>query len=134
MNRVYPFPLGMNSTCYELNEGAKTRFFEIFYVEYDPYSVYRLKNMGTLKESVLGKYIEHIDPQMIDDDSTFFLYKIETYYANPMITDPWEFNESITKYEQYYFSLFDDMVKFCSDKWGINPMDFVGKKSTHIPT
>ena len=131
MNRSYPIPLGMKGTCYEMREGAKTRFFEIFYVKYDPDNVDRLKNMGTLKYSKLAEYLEHIDPQMIHD-STYFLYRVETFYADPIAADSWEFNQSITDYEQYYFSLFDDIVKFCSDKWGIDPMDFVSRKNTRM--
>ena len=131
MNRNFPFPLGMKGTCYEVNDGLKTRFFEIFYVEYDPSKIDRLTNMGVFKESRIAEYLEYINPEMIHD-SIFFLYKFETYCCDPMITDPWEFNEAITEYERHYFSQFDDVVEMCKNKWGVDPMDFVNRKDTNI--
>jgi len=130
--RSYPFPLGMNGTCYELSEGAKTRFFEIFHVAYNPNNVERLKKIDCLNESVLGEFLRHINTQLIDE-STFFLYKLETYYGNPSFSDAWDFNEAIAEYETHYFAAFDAMEQFCKVRWEVDPMKFTTRQNTHIP-
>ena len=130
--RSNALPLGMKGTCCELNEETKTRFFEIHWIEYSPDDVERLKQIDCFEESILGEYLRHINPQAIDE-STFFLYKLETYYADPLIADSWEFNATITEYERHYFALFDTMVQFCTSKWSISPVNFVSRQDTRIP-
>ena len=76
--RSYPFPFGMKGAYYELNEGDRVRFFEIFYIQYSPDEVERLTKIDCLEDSNLGKYLKNIDPRLISD-STFFLYNIHTY-------------------------------------------------------
>ena len=132
MYRCRPFPLGVKGGFYELDEGSRTRFFEIHSVEYDPDKIEYLKKIGSLNDAVIGEYLKNINHQQIDN-STFFLYKLITYYADPTISDQLDFGESIFDYEQHFFAEYDNLREYCIQRWKVDSMGFVRREDTNIP-
>ena len=130
--RYHPFPLEMRGGFYERDENGKTRFFEIHSVKYDPDEIKYLNKIGSLKESIVGGYLHNIHQQLINE-TTFFLYKLLTYYADPTISDQWGFNKSISDYEQHFFTNFERAREFCIENWRIDPIAFLEREKTSIP-
>jgi hypothetical protein len=122
----------MKGCFYEFSEDCKTRFFEINSIKYDTDSIERQKKADVLEVSITGEYLRNLDPKMIED-STYFLYKLCTYYANQKMSDHFDFVKSVYEYEQHFFSDFERLREFCISHWDIDPMCFVQRCETNIP-
>ena len=46
--------------------------------------------------------------------------------------DLWGFNESITEYQEFSFTTFNELLFFVKEKWGITEIDFKPKNETSI--
>ncbi len=132
-NPYHPFPYEMRGQCVEKEENNKTRFFEIFSIKYDKEKKKRLEELGELDSSILGEYLKLLGRPIAESDDVFYLYRLETYYADPEKKDPWLFNESITSYSQYVFPDFDELLEFVNHKWGLALSDFIPIDETNIP-
>jgi hypothetical protein len=69
----------------------------------------------------------------VDDVTTFFLYEINTYYADPTISDQWDFRESVINFEQHHFASFESVREYCINNWKADPISFLARYNTHIP-
>jgi hypothetical protein len=131
-NPYNPFPVDFKGQFCEISENDGTRFFEIHSIPYDSSQTERLKQIGSFEESILGQYIGLVGENNLDTN-VFHLYKLQTYKANPLVKDPWDFNESISEYQEFGFIKFRDLINFCADRWGVSEDDFVPIHKTHIP-
>ena len=132
-NPYHPYPYEMRGQCAERKENNKTRFFQIFSLEYDEKYIKRLKEIDALEHSKLGRYLGWLNRPITDSDNVFYLYKFETYYADPNQDDIELFNESSDCYETYYFQNIDELLEFANHKWGLVLSDFVPSYKTHMP-
>ena len=133
-NPYHPYPYEMRGQCAEKQEKDKTRFFEVHSYKYDKEKIKRLKENDMFEDSGLARKIERLNRPITDSDSVFYLYKFETYYADPNQDDIELFNESSDCYETYYFQNIDELLEFANHKWGLVLSDFVQKHKTHIPS
>ena len=133
-NPYHPYPYEMRGQCAEKQEKDKTRFFEVHSYKYDKEKIKRLKENDMFEDSGLARKIERLNRPITDSDSVFYLYKFETYYADPNQDDIELFNESSDCYETYYFQNIDELLEFANHKWGLVLSDFVPSYETHIPS
>lgn len=131
-NPYAPYPLDLKGTFCEIATAKHVRFFEIYSIKYDVEQVQRLKNMKCLQESIIWQYISLAGEKNIDS-KTYFLYKLKTYIGDISIVDTWDFNENISDYEEYGFTSFNKLIRFCNKNWNISESDFVPIEQTHIP-
>lgn len=110
---------------------GKTTFVEVNTCEYSQTKIERLKQIGSLDQSIIGSFLQLI-PDTIPEN-TQFLYKLESYNANKEIKSAWEFNESITNFQVKAFSSIDDLLAYCSETWSIEATDFTSRDKTDIP-
>ena len=132
-NPYHPYPYEMRGQCAEKQEKDKTRFFEVHSYKYDKEKIKRLKENDMFEDSGLARKIERLNRPITDSDSVFYLYKFETYYADPNQDDIELFNESSDCYETYYFQNIDELLEFANHKWGLVLSDFVPSYKTHMP-
>ena len=133
-NPYHPYPYEMRGQFAEKQEKDKTRFFEVHSYKYDKEKIKRLKENDMFEDSGLARKIERLNRPITDSDSVFYLYKFETYYADPNQDEIELFNESSDCYETYYFQNIDELLEFANHKWGLVLSDFVQKHKTHIPS
>jgi hypothetical protein len=127
----HPLPRAMRGCFCEFKEKGKTRFIEISSIKYDEEAVLRLEKMNCLSESVLGEYIDLTGK--LTNESPLFLYKLQTYLGDAALKDMWDFNDAISDYAQYGFSDFEDLMRFCRNRWGVTMSDFIPIAETNIP-
>ena len=132
-NPYHPYPYEMRGQCAEKQEKDKTRFFQIFSIKYDEEEIKWLKENDMFEHSGYDTYIERLNRPITDSDNVFYLYYIETYYADPNQDDIELFNESSDCYETYYFQNIDELLEFANHKWGLVLSDFVPSYKTHMP-
>ncbi|PXZ03140.1 hypothetical protein DKK70_16460 [Gilliamella apicola] len=132
-NPYHPYPYEMRGQFAEKQEKDKTRFFEIDSYKYDKEKIKRLKENDLFESSYAAMCIEQLNSPITDSDSVFYLYKFETYYADPNQDDIELFNESSDCYETYYFQNIDELLEFANHKWGLVLSDFVPSRETHFP-
>ncbi|MCO6538344.1 MAG: hypothetical protein J6567_10350 [Gilliamella sp.] len=129
-NPYHPFPYEMKGQFFERLEENKTRFIEIYSIEYEKPE----EEDDEWEFSLYSLYIDQLIRPIIDEKEVFFLYKLRTYYADPTLTDnDSAFNQSITSFEQYVFSNFDELLEYVEQRWRIGLSDFVPINETHIP-
>ena len=133
-NPYHPYPYEMRGQFAEKQEKDKTRFFEVHSFKYDEEEIKWLKENDMFEYSGYDTYIERLNRPITDSDNVFYLYYIETYYADPNQDDPELFNESTYCHERYYFQNIDELLEFANHKWGLVLSDFVQKHKTHIPS
>ena len=133
-NPYHPYPYEMRGQFAEKQEKDKTRFFRIYSLEYDKEMIKRFKENDIYEDSRFDSYIRRLNRPITDSDNVFYLYKFETYYADPNQDDIELFNESSDCYETYYFQNIDELLEFANHKWGLVLSDFVQKHKTHIPS
>ena len=133
-NPYHPYPYEMRGQFAEKQEKDRTRFFEVHSYKYDKEKIKRLKENDMFEDSGLARKIERLNRPITDSDNVFYLYKFETYYADPKQDDPELFNESTYCHERYYFQNIDELLEFANHKWGLVLSDFVQKHKTHIPS
>ena len=120
----------MKGQFFERLEENKTRFIEIYSIEYEKPE----EEDDEWEFSLYSLYIDQLIRPIIDEKEVFFLYKLRTYYADPTLTDNNSaFNQSITSFEQYVFSNFDELLEYVEQRWRIGLNDFVPINETHIP-
>ena len=132
-NPYHPYPYEMRGQCAEKQEKDKTRFFEVHSYKYDKEKIKRLKENDMFEDSGLARKIERLNRPITDSDNVFYLYKFETYYADPNQEDLYLFNKSIDCYEAYVFQNIDELFEYANHKWGLVLSDFVPIYETHIP-
>lgn len=132
-NPYHPYPYEMRGQCAEKQEKDKTRFFEVHSYKYDKEKIKRLKENDMFEDSGLARKIERLNRPITDSDNVFYLYKFETYYADPNQEDLYLFNKSIDCYEAYVFQNIDELFEYANHKWGLVLNDFVPIYETHIP-
>ncbi|OCG60463.1 hypothetical protein A9G41_03855 [Gilliamella sp. Nev5-1] len=129
-NPYHPFPYEMRGQFFERFEENKTRFIEIYSIDYKKPE----EEDEEWEFSLYSLYIDQLIRPIIDEEEVFFLYKLRTYYADPALTDnDSAFNQSITSFEQYVFSNFDELLEYAEQRWKIGLSDFVPINETHIP-
>jgi hypothetical protein len=127
-----PFPLEMKGRFYELESSGRTQFFEIYNEEYNLELISRLKKMKSLEDSPLGILIKLVGKENIPAQ-TVQLYKLLTYFANPNLSDSWEFNDSIKDYREIGFCSYKKLENYCLRNWSVDVMNFVPIEETNIP-
>ncbi len=129
-NPYNPYPVDLRGQFCEIPEHDKARFFEINSIKYDPKEIERLRNNGILDQSILGQFIKLINDDNLE--SIYFIYKLQTYIADPSLKDAWEFNKSIIDYKEFGFTSFNDLLNLCKERWGIDKKNFVPIHETNI--
>ena len=132
-NPYHPYPYEMRGQFAEKQEKDKTRFFRIYSLEYDKEMIKRFKENDIYEDSRFDSYIRRLNRPITDSDNVFYLYKFETYYADPNQDEIELFNESSDCYETYYFQNIDELLEFANHKWGLVLSDFVPSYKTHMP-
>ena len=132
-NPYHPYPYEMRGQFAEKQENNKTRFFHISSSKYDLEEIKWLKENDMFEDSWLAWEIEQLNRPITDSDNVFYLYKFETYYADPNQDEIELFNESSDCYETYYFQNIDELLEFANHKWGLVLSDFVPSYKTHMP-
>ena len=132
-NPYHPYPYEMRGQFAEKQEKDKTRFFRIYSLEYDKEMIKRFKENDIYENSRFDSYIRRLNRPITDSDNVFYLYKFETYYADPNQDEIELFNESSDCYETYYFQNIDELLEFANHKWGLVLSDFVPSRETHFP-
>jgi hypothetical protein len=122
-NPYNPFPSEMQGPYCEIAKDDYIQFVSIYYIKYDNEEVLQLKARGAFE----GSRIE---------DTVYFIYRLEIYKGSKdiiKIKDDWEFNKNIFDYEVYGFTMFNSLIDFCSQRWGITVKDFIPLHKTHFP-
>ena len=132
-NPYHPYPYEMRGQFAEKQEKDKTRFFQIFSIKYDEEEIKWLKENDMFEHSGYDTYIERLNRPITDSDNVFYLYKIESYYADPNLEKRDLFIDSINSYERYYFQNIDELLALVNYRWGLVLTDFVPIYETHIP-
>ena len=132
-NPYHPYPYEMRGQFAEKQEKDKTRFFRIYSLEYDKEMIKRFKENDIYEDSRFDSYIKRLNRPITDSDNVFYLYKFETYYADPKQENLSLFNEGINCYERYFFQNIDELLEFANHKWGLVLSDFVPSRETHFP-
>ena len=132
-NPYHPYPYEMRGQFAEKQEKDKTRFFRIYSLEYDKEMIKRFKENDIYEDSRFDSYIRRLNRPITDSDNVFYLYKFETYYADPKQENLSLFNEGINCYERYFFQNIDELLEFANHKWGLVLSDFVPSRETHFP-
>ena len=132
-NPYHPYPYEMCGQFAEKQEKDKTRFFRIYSLEYDKEMIKRFKENDIYEDSRFDSYIRRLNRPITDSDNVFYLYKFETYYADPNQDEIELFNEGINCYERYFFQNIDELLEFANHKWGLVLSDFVPSRETHFP-
>lgn len=132
-NPYHPYPYEMKGQFFEKNESGKTLFIEIYSIEYNQEIIQRYKKQGVWEHSKINKYLNQMIRKIENDDEIFFLYQLCAYYANPTLSDEWEFSCSVSEFEQYVFPNFDELLDYVNQRWGIELKDFVPINETNIP-
>ena len=132
-NPYHPYPYEMCGQFAEKQEKDKTRFFRIYSLEYDKEMIKRFKENDIYEDSRFDSYIRRLNRPITDSDNVFYLYKFETYYADPKQENLSLFNEGINCYERYFFQNIDELLEFANHKWGLVLSDFVPSRETHFP-
>ena len=132
-NPYHPYPYEMRGQFAEKQQNDKTRFFELDSIKYDEEKIKSSIEDDSYKYSLSEIYIERLNRPITDSDNVFYLYKFETYYADPNQEDLYLFNKSIDCYEAYVFQNIDELFEYANHKWGLVLSDFVPIYETHIP-
>ena len=132
-NPYHPYPYEMRGQFAEKQGKDKTRFFRIYSLEYDKEMIKRFKENDIYEDSRFDSYIRRLNRPITDSDNVFYLYKFETYYADPKQENLSLFNEGINCYERYFFQNIDELLEFANHKWGLVLSDFVQSPETLFP-
>ncbi len=132
-NPYHPYPYEMRGQFAEKQENDKTRFFELDSIKYDEEKIKSSIEDDSYKYSLSEIYIERLNRPITDSDNVFYLYKIESYYADPNLEKRDLFIDSINSYERYYFQNIDELLALVNYRWGLVLTDFVPIYETHIP-
>ena len=132
-NPYHPYPYEMRGQFAEKQENDKTRFFELDSIKYDEEKIKSSIEDDSYKYSLSEIYIERLNRPITDSDNVFYLYKIESYYADPNLEKRDLFIDSINSYERYYFQKIDELLALVDYRWGLVLTDFVPIYETHIP-
>lgn len=129
MNQAFENKL--RGTYCQLTDGDHIRFLEIYACEYHIDKIERLRQLGNLEDSVIFSYLKHLKTEV--PGGTRYLFKLMTYYGLSGIKDLWNFNESITQYEEFSFVSLNELLSFVEERWKITAQDFKPKNETSIP-
>ena len=132
-NPYHPYPYEMRGQFAEKQQNDKTRFFELDSIKYDEEKIKSSIEDDSYKYSLSEIYIERLNRPITDSDNVFYLYKIESYYADPNLEKRDLFIDSINSYERYYFQNIDELLALVNYRWGLVLTDFVPIYETHIP-
>lgn len=121
----------LRGTYCQVTEGDLLRFLEIYAYEYNVDKIERLRQIGNLENSVIYSYLKHLKTEF--PVGTCYLFKLMTYYGLSGIKDLWNFNESITQYEEFSFTSLNELLSFVEERWKITALDFKPKNETSIP-
>lgn len=132
-NPYHPYPYEMRGQFAEKQQNDKTRFFELDSIKYDEEKIKSSIEDDSYKYSLSEIYIERLNRPITDSDNVFYLYKIESYYADPNLEKRDLFIDSINSYERYYFQKIDELLALVDYRWGLVLTDFVPIYETHIP-
>lgn len=122
---------GMRGRFCEFQEKGKTRFVEINVIKFDRRQEKRLKSIDCFEDSILNSYMKLINAHI--SENTKYLYKVFTYHGEVGISELYEFNSSMSDYEQIGFANIDSLLEYCKNRWGIDETSFVPKNETNIP-
>ena len=132
-NPYHPYPYEMRGQFAEKQKNDKTPFFELDSIKYDEEKIKSSIEDDSYKYSLSEIYIERLNRPITDSDNVFYLYKIESYYADPNLEKRDLFIDSINSYERYYFQNIDELLALVNYRWGLVLTDFVPIYETHIP-
>jgi hypothetical protein len=128
MKRALPFD--MRGRYCEFDNQIKKRFLEVHVCEYNPKDIEYLKEIDCFEASDIYGFIELISDEI--PDNTYYLYRLDSYFADSKIEDDWEFSQSITDFRQNEFYSITDLLDFCLSTWNITKADFKPLSETTI--
>ncbi|MFT6921984.1 MAG: hypothetical protein ACJA1C_000982 [Crocinitomicaceae bacterium] len=129
MKRAIPFE--MRGRYCEFDNQNKKRFLEVHVCEYNPKDIEYLKGIDCFEASDIYSFIALISDEI--PDNTYYLYRLDSYFADSKIEDGWEFSQSITDYRQNGFYSIDKLLEFCLLTWKIMKNDFKPLSEKSIP-